>query len=154
MPDTTYPQFWGEFEHSLDDRGRIVFPQEFRASLGEEFVISRGPDGALLIFPTMVWLEIEQKLQGAILQRETGFLQRMFGGRTFVRLDPQGRLVLPKHLREWAGFDDNNVSILVGQGPKIEVWSKTRWRAFHANFTYDRMYDAAEKVGLAATVDR
>jgi MraZ protein len=154
MAESTYLQFWGEFECTLDDRGRINFPHELRAGLEDEFVISRGPDNALLIFPMTVWVEIEQKLQDTILQRETGFLQRMFGGRTFVRLDPQGRLVLPKHLREWAGFEDNNLAVLVGQGPKIEVWSKSRWRAYQANFTYEGMYDAAEKVGLALAVDR
>lgn len=149
MAETALTQFWGEFEHNLDDRGRIVFPQDFRDSLRDEFVITRGPDRALLVFPLDVWNGIEQKLQSSVLQREMGFLQRMFGGRTIVKLDPQGRLVLPKHLREWAGFDDNNISVIVGQGPKIEIWSKERWREYNQKFTSDGLYAAAEAVGLA-----
>jgi len=153
MPDSM-PRFWGEHEASLDDRGRILFPQDFRDLLADEFVLTRGPDRALLLFPTQVWVQIEQKLETAVLQRETGFLQRMFGGRAVVRLDPQGRLVLPKHLREWAGFEDARVAVVVGQGPKIEIWSKANWRDYNAGFTYERMYDAAEVVGIAEAIGR
>ncbi|HSV72164.1 MAG TPA: hypothetical protein VLH79_00195 [Chthonomonadales bacterium] len=153
MPDPM-KSFWGEHEASLDDRGRILFPQEFRNLLADEFVLTRGPDRALLLFPTAVWAEIEAKLDSAVLQRETGFLQRMFGGRAIVKLDPQGRLVLPKHLREWAGFDDVHVAVVVGQGPKLEIWSKANWRTYNGAFTYERMFDAAELVGIAKAIER
>jgi MraZ protein len=152
MENSTQNHFWGEYEHSIDDKGRVVIPQEFRASLSDEFVITRGPDNAILVFPIPVWNEIEQKLQAHVLHRYTGFLQRMLGGRTFVKPDPQFRLAIPKHLREWAGIDTEAL-ILIGQGPKIEIWTKSAWRAYNSkSFTYDAMYNATEAIGISETV--
>ena len=149
MPAAT-SQFWGEFEHFVDDKGRIVVPQEFREGLADEFVITRGPDRALFIFPTAIWSQIEQNLQSHVLHRHTGFLQRMLGGRTFVKLDPQYRLAIPKHLREWARIHESPAAVLIGQGSKIEVWSKRNWDEYNDRFTYDNVFDAAEAVGLAS----
>jgi MraZ protein len=151
MENSDQNLFWGEFEHSIDDKGRVIIPQEFRGSLSDEFVVTRGPDRAIFVFPKPVWDEIEQKLQSQVLHRYTGFLQRMLGGRTFVKFDPQYRLAIPKHLREWAGIDTEAL-ILIGQGPKIEIWTKSVWRKYNDNFTYDAMYNATEAVGLTETV--
>jgi MraZ protein len=144
--------FWGEYEHGVDDKGRLVIPQEFRPALTDEFVLTRGPDKAVFLFPKVVWGEIEHKLQSHVLHRHTGFLQRMLGGRTFVKLDPQSRLAIPKHLRDWANISQSQSAVLIGQGPKIEIWSKGTWDAYNAGFTYEAMYEAAEAVGLADTV--
>lgn len=148
-------QFWGEYEHTIDDKGRVVFPQEMRAALGEEFVVARGPDKAILVFTRPIWDEIERKVNGHILHRQAGFLQRMLGGRTFVKLDPQFRLAIPKLLRDYAGINSSHTAVLVGQGNKIEIWSKDNWDAYNAQqFTFERMYDAAEALGLAEVAAR
>jgi MraZ protein len=154
MENSADLQFWGEFEHGVDDKGRVVMPQDFRGPLGDEFIVTRGPDRAIFVFPITIWEDIEQKIQSPILQRQTGFLQRMLGGRQFVKLDPQFRLAIPKHLRDWAQISQSESAVLVGQGKKIEIWSKRNWDEYNNNFTYDRMFDAAEAVGLAEVLER
>jgi MraZ protein len=150
MDTATEYGFWGEFEHAVDDKGRVIIPQDFRGPLGDEFVVTRGPDKSILVLPVPVWGQIEQNLQAQVLQRETSFLQRMLGGRTLVRLDPQYRLGIPKHLRDWATITQSQSAVIVGQGSKLEIWSKPIWDEFSsANYTTDNLYNAAEIVGLA-----
>ena len=142
--------FWGEFEHAVDDKGRVIIPQDFRGPLGDEFVVTRGPDKSILVLPFPVWGRIEQSLQAPVLQRETSFLQRMLGGRTLVRLDPQYRLGIPKHLRDWANITQSQSAVIVGQGSKLEIWSKAVWDEFSGvSYTTDNLYNAAEIVGIA-----
>ena len=153
MDTTADSQFWGEYEHGVDDKGRVVIPQDFRAGLGDEFVLTRAPDKAIFVFPKTIWADIEQRLRSSVLQRQAGFLQRMLGGRTYVRLDPQFRLAVPKHLRDWAGITQSEAAAIIGQGPKIEIWNKGNWDEYNAgNFNYSNLYDAAEAVGLAEAV--
>lgn len=154
MQIETESQFWGEFEHGVDDKGRVIIPQDFRSTLGEEFVVTRAPDKAVFVFTKAVWSQIEQKLQSSVLQRQTQFLQRMLGGRAFVKLDPQFRLAIPKHLRDWAEIKQSEAAAIIGQGPKIEIWSKGNWDAYNANFNSDNVYDAAETIGLAEMISR
>jgi MraZ protein len=146
--------FWGEFEHGVDDKGRVIIPQEFRSMLGESFVVSRGPDRAIWLFPLDIWKqEVEAKLHAPIVDRKAGFLQRMLGGRTIVKLDPQFRLAIPKLLREWAGVSTSQTVILIGQGKKIEIWSKQHWDKVNESFTSENMYDAFEAIGLSGVLD-
>lgn len=154
MPAPSDYGFWGEYEHGVDDKGRVIIPQDLRARLGDEFVVTRGPDRAIYAFPVPVWEALEPGLKASVLQRQAGFLQRMLGGRAYVRLDPQFRLAIPKHLREWAGITSVQTAILIGQGQKIEVWSKPNWDAYNERFTYENMFDAAEAVGLAEVLAR
>jgi len=154
MDTATEYRFWGEFEHAVDDKGRVIIPQDFRGPLGEEFVVTRGPDKAIFVLPLPVWERFEQGLQTPVLQRESGFLQRMLGGRTLVKLDPQYRLGIPKHLRDWANITQSQAAVIIGQGSKLEIWSKTVWDEFSANFTSENMYKAAETVGLAEILPR
>lgn len=147
-------EFFGEYEHGVDDKGRVVMPQEFRGSLGDEFVVTRGPDKAILVFPSPVWEGIEKQIRSAVLQRQTGFLQRMLGGRTYVKLDPQSRLGIPKHLRDWAGISQSQAAVIVGEGQKLEIFAKSQWDDVSGGFTYDNMFDAAESVGVAEALAR
>jgi MraZ protein len=149
MDGATDYKFWGEFEHAVDDKGRVIFPQDFRAPLGDEFMVCRGPDKAILVYPKPIWDSIEKEIESPVLHRETSFLQRMYGSRTLVRLDPQYRLGIPKHLREHAGITQSQSAVIVGQGAKLEIWSKSGWDEFCANFTSDNLYKAAETVGLS-----
>src|SRR5262245_54059169 len=148
--DTTATEFrfWGEFEHAVDDKGRVIIPQDFRGPLGEEFVVTRGTDKAIFVFPTAIWNRFEETLNASVMQRETAYLQRLFGSRTFVKLDPQFRLGIPKHLRDHAGISQSQTAVIIGQGSKLEIWSKPAWDDYCVNFTSENVFQAAETIGL------
>lgn len=149
MASPSQPDLWGEHEHFVDDKGRLLCPTEFRDSLGEEFVVTRGPENTLFIFPMPVWSTIEQNLQTHVLNKHSGLLQRMLGGRALTRLDPQGRMTIPRHLREWANLNELPHTVLVGQGSKVEIWPKSKWIEYRKTaFSFDAMYEAADAVGL------
>ena len=150
--DEATAEFWGEFEHSVDDKGRVVIPQDFRGPLGDRFIVTRGPDRSILALPSSVWEPIQERLRDPSLHRERAFLQRMLGGRTEVSLDPQARLAIPKHLREHAGVNTSQTVVIVGQGYKFEIWSKAVWDEYTARFTSENMFAAAEAAGLATSL--
>src|SRR5690242_10140884 len=101
MPDSTNNELWGEYEQSVDDKGRIVLPQDLRAPLGDEFVITRGPDRAVWLLPRAQWETIYRQIKpGAINTRQAALLQRQHGGRAYVKTDAQFRLTVPKHFRD------------------------------------------------------
>lgn len=154
MDTTTEYRFWGEFEHAVDDKGRVIIPQDFRGPLGEEFVVTRGTDRAIMVLPLPVWLRFEQTLNSSVMQRETAYLQRLFGSRTFVKLDPQYRLGIPKHLRDHAGISQSQSAVIIGQGSKLEIWSKPAWDDYCANFTSENVFQAAETIGLADVLSK
>ncbi len=140
--------FWGEYEHGVDDKGRIVMPAEIRSELAGDFVLTRGPDRAILVIPVPVWREVERSLREAVLNTNAGLLQRMLGGRVTTRLDPQARLAIPKHLREWARITPDHTAVIVGQGRKCEIWSKSTWEQYQEHLTYANVYEAAVAAGL------
>ena len=144
--DTAAAEFWGEYEHSVDDKGRVVIPQDFRTPLGDKFFVTRGPDHSILVLPTNSWQPIQDSLKSPGLQRNRAFLQRMLGGRSEVALDPQARLSIPKHLREWASISQSQSAVIVGQGAKFEIWSKANWDEFTTQFTSDNMFSAFESL--------
>ncbi len=146
VADTELSEFWGEFEHGVDDKGRVVIPADFRAGLGEEFVVTRGPDHSVLVLPIPVWNRIAEQLKDRLLQSDGDLLQRMLGGRAIVRLDPQFRLAIPKHLREWANISQSYAAVLSGQGRKIEIWNKANWDKFMASER--TIYEAAANLGI------
>src|SRR5437868_2530683 len=153
MEDAT-GEFWGEYEHSVDDKGRVVIPQDFRGLLGDRFIVTRGPDRSILVLPSSVWQPIQESLRNPTLHRDRAFLQRMLGGRTEVSLDPQARLAIPKHLREHAGISNSVAAVIVGQGFKFEIWSKPVWDEFTTRFTSENMFAAAEAAGLSQAISR
>ncbi len=130
---------WGRFEHSLDDKGRVIVPQKFRDKLGEEFVLTTGPDHHIRIYPLTVWELLEEQLVSVDVHDEQDtslvFLQRMFGNCEFVSYDQQNRLSIPRHLRDWAGLREGDTAIILGSGTRLEMWSRANWDTFSATFT-------------------
>ena len=139
--DFTPLRMWGRFEHSLDDKFRVIVPQKFRDKLGEEFILTIGPGRHVRVYPKVVWENMEEVLTSGDardeLNKDLGFLQRMFGSCEFTGSDPQNRLTIPKHLREWAGLDEGNPAIIVGSGDRLELWSRDNWRVYSEGFTED-----------------
>jgi MraZ protein len=119
--------FLGEFQHSLDAKGRVILPAKYRDQLAEGAFVTKGRGGCLSVFTPkefeVVATEIrEQSKRG---QRELNAARSFFGGTTEVRADKQGRVALPPNLREYAGLDREVV--LVGLFSRIEIWDRARW---------------------------
>ena len=128
--------FMGEYNHTIDAKGRLIIPSKFRELLGEEFVLTKGLDGCLSIYPMGEWNAFEEKLRALPLTNKNArtFTRFFVAGATNCELDKQGRLLVPQTLREFAGLDKDVV--LTGNLNRIEVWSKERWIE---NSNYDNM---------------
>lgn len=132
--------FMGEFNHSIDAKGRIIIPAKFRDDLGDEFVITLGLDGCLFAYPEKEWQTFVAKLSTLPGTKEARQLQRYFmAGAAACETDKQGRILIPAKLRESASLDKDIV--FVGVLNKIEIWSKERW---DNNNNYDDVDSIAE----------
>jgi MraZ protein len=121
--------FLGEFEHSIDDKGRVAVPARFREELSEGMVLTRGFDQCLQAFPRPVWQQLAQKVSSLSLgSPEARNLRRiLFSNAAEVEVDRQGRILVPQNLREYAGLAEQVV--ITGMDTYFELWSAERWRA-------------------------
>ncbi|MBU9738714.1 division/cell wall cluster transcriptional repressor MraZ [Diplocloster agilis] len=135
--------FMGEYNHSIDPKGRLIIPSKFREILGDEFVVTKGLDGCLFVFPNDEWQAFEEKLRALPMANKNArkFSRFFMAGATTCELDKQGRILLPSTLREFADLEKDVV--LAGLLNRIEIWSKARW---NENNTYDDMDDIAEQM--------
>ena len=133
--------FMGEYNHTIDAKGRLIIPARFRELLGEEFVLTKGLDGCLSIYPMDEWNAFEEKLRALPLTNKNArtFTRFFVAGATTCELDRQGRILVPATLREFAGLEKDVV--LTGNLNRIEVWSKAKWSE---NNDYDDMDAIAE----------
>ena len=133
--------FMGEYSHTIDAKGRLIIPSKFREQLGEEFVLTKGLDGCLSIYPNDEWAAFEEKLRALPLTNKNArtFTRFFVAGATNCELDKQGRILLPANLREYAGIDKEVVS--VGVFSRVEIWSKERYLE---NNDFDDMDEIAE----------
>ena len=134
--------FKGEYSHSVDAKGRIIMPAKFREILGEEFVVTKGLDGCLFVYPNKEWENIENKFREIPLTTKDArkFSRFFFAGAADCEVDRQGRVLIPSVLREFAGL--NKEVVLVGVLNRIEIWSKERWQENE----YDDMDEIAENM--------
>ena len=135
--------FMGEYNHSIDTKGRLIIPSRFREELGDEFVVTKGLDGCLFVFPNSEWQAFEEKLKTLPLTNKSArqFARFFVAGATPCELDKQGRILLPQTLREFAGLEKDVV--LTGMLNRVEIWSKAQWLT---NNSYDNMDDIAEQM--------
>ncbi|MCI8354240.1 MAG: division/cell wall cluster transcriptional repressor MraZ [Lachnospiraceae bacterium] len=132
--------FMGEYNHTIDAKGRLIIPSKFREALGDEFVVTKGMDGCLFVFDNSEWQNFAEKLRELpMMDKEVRQFTRFFlAGAASVEVDKQGRILLPSVLREFA--DITKDAVLVGVGSRIEIWSKDRWEG---TVTYQDMDDIA-----------
>ncbi|MDK2820670.1 MAG: transcriptional regulator MraZ [Clostridia bacterium] len=139
------PMFMGEYLHTIDNKGRFIIPAKFRDQLGESFVITKGMDNCLFVYPMNVWVEIEQKLRSLPFTRADAraFVRFFFSGATECELDRQGRVLLPVNLREYAKLEKEIV--VVGVSNRIEIWSRKLWDEY-CQKTAEQYEELAEKI--------
>ena len=103
--------FMGEYNHTIDAKGRLIIPSKFREVLGDEFVVTKGMDGCLFVFDDPEWQAFEEKLRALpMIDKEARQFTRFFlAGAASVEVDKQGRILLPAVLREFAGITKDEI---------------------------------------------
>lgn len=137
----------GEFEYTLDDKGRVVIPPRFRRRVGDRFVVTRGFDGCVVLYPESEWVTVEEKLRSEPLANRQ-FVRYLLGSAVEVEADKQGRFVLPPPLREHAAIQREVV--VVGLINKLEIWSRERWQQYLKQTVQDeaRLIDGMKELNL------
>jgi MraZ protein len=141
--------FYGEYEHSLDKKGRLILPAKVRetakANYIEKFYVTRGLDTCLFLFSEDEWRSQETRFKSlSFTKREARRFNRLFfSGAVEVVPDGQGRILLPKYLKDYAGIKRD--VIIAGVSNRIEIWDEGTWNEFY-NDNKDSFEDTAEKL--------
>jgi MraZ protein len=119
---------YGEYDHAIDDKGRVTVPAKLRARLDAGLVVTKGIDPCLWLYPADVWAELAQEINTLPLTdpRAREFKRQAFGGASHSVPDRQGRVILPPYLREYADLD--NQAVIIGLFDHCEIWNPGRWR--------------------------
>ena len=140
----------GEYSHSIDAKGRLIIPSKFREILGEEFVITKGLDGCLFLYPSNEWKIFEEKLRTLPLTNKNAitFTRFFLGSAVDGGLDKQGRALISSALRAFAGLEKDVV--LVGVLDRVEIWDQARWNENNAavEADMDEIAGQMEDLGL------
>ena len=130
--------FMGEYNHSIDAKGRLIVPSKFREQLGSEFVVTKGLDGCLFVYSHEEWQRIEESLREKPLTSKDArkFLRFFFAGAATCEVDKQGRINLPANLREYAGIDKEVVSVGVFRTVISMIWMRLQniWQISESEF--------------------
>ena len=143
--------FYGEFEHAIDRKGRLIVPAKFRQALKDHSVkslfLARGLDGCLFLFPELEWRLAESRFKQIPFTKGEGrkFNRLFFSGAAEVMVDRLGRLLIPRGLKEFAQIKQDVV--IVGVSSRMEVWAKEKWHAFYES-SRQSFEEVAERVML------
>ncbi len=141
--------FYGEYEHKLDRKGRIIIPARFREVFKENYVekfyVTRGLDKCLFLFIEEEWKAQERIFKSVSFTKTEArkFNRLYFSGACEVICDKQGRILIPQYLKEYA--DIQKGVMVIGVSNRIEIWSKEKWKQYY-NDTKDSFEDIAEKL--------
>ena len=136
----------GEYQHSLDSKGRVNFPAKLREELGERFYITKGLDNCLFVYSEKEWAILEERIRTLPVSKARGLQRFLFAGATFVEPDKQGRVVIPANLREFAGLDKD--IMIVGASLRAEIWDKDRWMQACGELTSESVAEAMDELGF------
>ncbi|ACL74857.1 division/cell wall cluster transcriptional repressor MraZ [Ruminiclostridium cellulolyticum] len=139
--------FYGEYQHTIDPKGRAIVPSKFREGLGEKFILTKGLDGCLFAYSSEEWTSLENKLKSLPFTDKDvrAFIRFFFSGATECEVDKQGRILIPQNLREYAALEKD--TYIIGVSSRVEIWDKTAWEAYNSdeNISADKI---AEKMAL------
>ncbi|NLU35463.1 MAG: division/cell wall cluster transcriptional repressor MraZ [Clostridiales bacterium] len=130
--------FIGEYQHTIDSKGRVFMPAKFREKLGEKFVVTKGLDNCLFVYPNEEWQSLESKLRTLPLtSREArAFIRFFFAGAAECEADKQGRILIPANLREYASLE-KELSI-IGVSTRVEIWDRETWEKYNGQSSLDQ----------------
>ena len=135
--------FMGEYHHNIDEKSRIIMPSKFRYDLGETFVITRGIDSCLFVYPKETWNNITNKLNElSFTKKDVRSFQRFFlSAATICEFDKQGRINISSPLASYANLTKE--CVIIGVNDRIEIWSKENFDKF-LNESMENVNEIAE----------
>ncbi len=141
--------FQGEFDQSVDEKGRVIIPTRFRSSLGERFYMTKGIGNCIFVYTENDYKNLSDTLQSQRLLDEHAMRLQRFFTSTEASVDGQGRVTIPAKLREWAKVGEQDDVVVVGTGARIEIWSRPVWDRYNDDLTDAMITASAREVGLA-----
>lgn len=126
-----FQMLMGEYNHTLDAKGRVTIPSRFREELGDSFVVTRGFEGCITAYPAERWEIIRENLMSLSLTNKAGRkLTRIFlGNAVECEVDKMGRILIPQPLRNAAEIVKDVV--LTGLGDRVEIWNQEKWNSIN-----------------------
>lgn len=128
--------FYGEYNHNIDRKGRLILPARFREIAKENniehFFLTRGLDKCIFMFTEYEWTTQEQKFKSmSFTKKESRSFNRMFfSGAVDVSPDRQGRFIIPQYLKDFSGI--NKDVMVIGVSSRIEIWDRKIWSEFYS----------------------
>jgi MraZ protein len=121
--------FLGQYQHSLDEKGRVILPAKFRGQLEGGAYMARGRDGCVCVYPTDEWERVSKAMQELATRgtQERQAARSFFAGAAEVAPDRQGRVPVPVHLRDFAGLSLEREVVVAGVLSRIEIWDSQKW---------------------------
>lgn len=129
--------FIGQFEHHLEEKGRLSIPKKFRSQLADGSVIARGLDGCLFLYPKSRWEQLINKLSQLPLTRSDArsFTRVLSYQAGEVDIDRLGRILIPEYLRQYAALKDT--CIVAGAIDRAEIWAQDRFTTYSHKINQD-----------------
>ena len=136
----------GEYQHTLDTTGRLFIPAKLREELGDSFVVTKGLDECLFLYPLDAWKALEEKIRQLPMSKSRN-LQRFFlSAAADVTVDKQGRIVVPPVLRNHAKLE-HDVTI-IGVLDRAEIWDRQKWDEYNGQLDAGSIAEAMEDLGF------
>lgn len=140
----------GEYEHSLDAKGRLIMPAKLREDVGEKFIVTKGLDGCLFGFSQKEWDNFQEKLKTLPLTNKNArdFVRLFLSGAIECELDKQGRFLITGNLREYGNLEKE--AVIIGVGTRIEIWNKDKWKEYNSeeNISADEIAENMTMLGI------
>lgn len=136
----------GEYQHSVDEKGRIAVPAKFRKILSKGVVVTKGPDACLYLYPPEEWGRLADKIAHLPLGQadSRAFSRVMLAGASPAEIDGQGRILIPDYLRAYAGIKAK--AVIVGLYNRAEIWDEEKWKSYRAGVEA-KTDEIAERLG-------
>lgn len=136
----------GEFNHTMDSKGRVIFPQKLREIIGDKFIVSKGLDNCLFVYSLEEWSILSEKIKSMPLSKSRNIQRFLFSGAIEVEPDKQGRILISSNLRKYAFLQKE--LIIVGASNRAEIWDKSKWYQMCSDIDSSSVIEIMDELGF------
>ena len=136
----------GQYNHNVDLNGRLIMPQKFRDDLGETYIVTRGLDSCLFVYPMKEWEVLAERIKALPMAKGRELQRFFFANAEEVVTDAQGRMLIPANLRQYAGLKKE--AVVIGSLTRVEIWDRQSWENACENLTGSAVEEAMIELGF------